>query len=173
MIAGDVSLPFLADGVFIPADLGVGDLSDFDRVFEVIEPLIGYVTPRSSGQIVCGTAVGPDPDGAGPVEGIPTGALRNLDPNQAVYCRAYTSQNGTASWTANGTPAGGAATTIGVEPTTNIALTANGSGDFAVEVAVHARGRFGRDHDPASARHDPGTPGRARCGGPDPHERQR
>ena len=33
MLAGDVKLPFLSDGVFIPGDLGAADLSDFDRVF--------------------------------------------------------------------------------------------------------------------------------------------
>ena len=135
MLAGDVKLPFLSDGVFIPGDLGTADLSDFDRVFEVIQPLMDYVTPRSSGQIVCGTGVGPDPDGPGGVEGIPTGSLIALEANQPVFCRAYTSVDGSAQWAVNGSPVGGASsTTIGADPSANIELSADGDGNFAVEI---------------------------------------
>ena len=135
MLAGDVKLPFLADGVFIPGDLGAADLSDFDRVFEVIQPLIDYVTPRSSGQIVCGTEVGPDPDGPGGVDGIPTGSLIALEADQSVFCRAYTSVDGSARWTVNGVDVGGASTTtIGADPSANIEVSADGDGDFAVEI---------------------------------------
>ena len=135
MLAGDVKLPFLSDGVFIPGDLGAADLSDFDRVFEAIQPLVDYVTPRSSGQIVCGTEVGPDPDGAGGVEGIPTGNLIELAANQPVFCRAYTSVDGSAQWQVGGTNVGAASTTtIGADPTANIELSADGDGDFAVSI---------------------------------------
>jgi Ca2+-binding RTX toxin-like protein len=135
MLAGDVKLPFLSDGVFIPGDLGTADLSDFDRVFDVIQPLMDYVTPRSSGQIVCGTEVGPDPDGPGGVEGIPTGSLIALDEGQAVFCRAYTSVDGSALWSVNEDDVGGASTTtIGVDPTANIELSAGDDGAFAVEI---------------------------------------
>ena len=133
MLAGDVDLPFLSDGVFIPGDLGTADLSDFDRVFDAIGPLVDYVTPRSSGQIVCGTEVGPDPDEMGAVEGIPTGILLDLDPNQAVYCRAYTSADGSAQWKVNGANVDGASTTtVGSDPTTNITLAASDTGQFDV-----------------------------------------
>ena len=135
MLAGDVELPFLSDGVFIPGDLGSADLSDFDRVFDAIQPLMDYVTPRSSGQIVCGTEVGPDPDGAGGVEGIPTGMLIELEPNQPVFCRAFTSIDGSAQWKVNGASVGApSTTTIGADPTANIELAASATGDFAVAV---------------------------------------
>ena len=136
MLAGDVELPFLADGVFIPSDLGSADLADFDRVFEAIQPLMDYVVPRSTGQIVCGTGVGPDPDGVdGPEDGLPTGALVELGPNQPVFCRTFTAVDGSAQWSVNGVDVGGAGTTIGTDPTTNIELSANGSGQFSVAVA--------------------------------------
>ena len=135
MLAGDVKLPFLSDGVFIPGDLGSADLSDFDRVFEVIKPLIDYVTPRSSGQIVCGTEVGPDPDGPGGVEGIPTGMLIDLAPNQEVFCRAYTSVDGSAQWKVNGAPVGAVSTTtVGADPSANIQLATSASGQFDVAI---------------------------------------
>ncbi len=135
MLAGDVKLPFLSDGVFIPGDLGVADAADFDRVFDAIQPLVDYVEPRSSGQIVCGTEVGPDPDGPGGVDGIPTGSLIALEAGQSVYCRAYTSVDGSAQWTVNGTDAGApSTTTIGTEPSENIELAVGAGGDFAVEI---------------------------------------
>ena len=136
MLAGDVKLPFLSDGVFIPGDLGTADLSDFDRVFDAIKPLMDYVTPRSSGQIVCGTEVGPDPDGVGGVEGIPTGMLIDLQPSQPVYCRTYTSVDGSAQWTVNGSNVGAASTTtVGAEPSANVALAASATGKFDVGLA--------------------------------------
>ena len=46
MSGGDVKLPFLADGVFIPGDLGDDAQAGFDRVFKVIQPIVDYVEPR-------------------------------------------------------------------------------------------------------------------------------
>jgi len=145
MIAGDVDLPFLGDGVFIPEDLGIGDAADFDQVFDVIRPLMDYVTPRSSGQIVCGVTEGPDPDGAGGDDGLPAGGARNLEAGQAVFCRTYTSQNGDAAWSVNGAavPFADSALTIGLDPTRNIELAAGPAGEFAVELEFTPDDGFG------------------------------
>ncbi len=146
MIAGDVDLPFLGDGVFIPGNLGQADAADFDQVFDVVAPVMDYVTPRSLGQIVCGTT-SIDPDGAGGVDGIPAGSVRNLTGDETVECRAYTSSDGTgvtwtitsgnASFIANNT----SADTIGVEPTTNVTIDPDAAaGALAVTVTYTPAG---------------------------------
>jgi Ca2+-binding RTX toxin-like protein len=132
MSGGDVKLPFLADGVFIPGNLGDDAQEGFNEVYKVIQPIIDYVEPRAAGQIVCGTLV---PDAPSPDEdGLPFGSVRNLESGDTVYCRAFTADEGAAgTWSvasANATAGSAVANSIGKSPTRNQSFTMDDDGEF-------------------------------------------
>ncbi len=174
MLAGDVKLPFLSDGVFIPGDLGAADLSDFDRVFEAIQPLVDYVDaavvrpdrvrhrgrPRSRR---AGWRRGdPDRQPDRP-RGEPAGVLPGVHVGRRI--RPVAGRTARMSERAS-------TTTIGVDPTANIELSADGDGDFAVEIEFTPGRRVGCRYDPAATRDDPGPPHRARRRRPHPDRRR-
>jgi Ca2+-binding RTX toxin-like protein len=146
MTGGDVKLPFLADGVFVPADLGDDAQAGFDRVFEVVQPILDYVEPRAAGQIVCGTMV---PDPPSPDEdGIPFGSIRDLKDGDAVFCRAFTADEGGAGgWTVDPTVASLVtadasliAASVGKTPTRNVEFEMNADGDFKTSASFTPTG---------------------------------
>ncbi|MFP4635709.1 MAG: hypothetical protein ACLFRD_07610, partial [Nitriliruptoraceae bacterium] len=136
MMGGDVDLPMLDDGIFIPGDLGDLEEADFDQVFDAIQPLMDYVEPRSIGQIVCGTTATAPEDGED--DGIPAGSVRHLEAGDTVHCRAYTSDDADAvTWSfGNASDLDGDedTETIGVEPTRNVTATMDEDGKLDVSL---------------------------------------
>jgi Ca2+-binding RTX toxin-like protein len=141
MIGGDVNIPLLGDGVFLPADLGA-DPGGFDKAFEAIQPLLDYIKPRAEGQIVCGVRSTP-PDAS--TDGVPYGSVLNLTSGDTAECRVYAAapvQSGTVEWqVTSGNATLGAETTGAAAdgtasdaPTKNAHFTMAADGELEVSV---------------------------------------